>query len=421
MRKGFFKTEKTIYNIYMPNTRRITDITSRRHKKKERPKTPERREGPRFSFSVVKLSIGAIFIVVIISVGVLHVFFATAQLSITPKTRALEMNAVITASTEASSVSIETLTIPARLFEKEIEATRLFPSTGSAVREASAKGTIKVFNERSVNQILITNTRFVSEGGMLFRTTKRIVVPPLSSLNVEVVAAEPGSTYNIGPSNFSVPGLSGSSLYTLVYGKSSSSMKGGSTGESTVVTGEDIEKAKEELTSSIIKQAQDVITAELPSSFVLTEQAFVSEILEADTPVKSGAALDQFNYTASVRVRAIGFQKEYIYELARQLLAVQLQKGELINEQTLDVQYTTESVRQGTGTARLKATISAVAYEDIDVEKIEASILGKTMGEVELILRAQQGISNFTISLWPFWIQGVPVDSERAHVRLILD
>ena len=402
------------------NVKRITDITSRKHKKREYLKTPERMKISRFSFSLAKFSIVSLLIVVILSVGILHVFFANAKLFITPKTRALETAATIVASTQASSVNVETLTIPARLFEKEIETTRLFSSTGLAVTEVRAKGTITVFNERSVNQILITNTRFVSENGALFRTTNRIVIPPLSSLDVEVIAVEPGSEYNIGSSNFSVPGLAGSSLYTLVYGKSSNSMTGGFRGESMVVTKGDIEKAREELVAIVTKLTEDAIVAELPPLFVLSEQAFVSEIVETSTLVKVGAALDQFNYTASVRVRAIGFQKEYIRELAKQLLTIQLREGELINEQTFSVQYVTESI-QGVGTAKLKVKIEAQAYEDIDVEKIEVSVLGKTIGEVEQILRAQEGISSFTILLWPFWVQGVPLDAERAHVRLILD
>lgn len=414
----------------MPRNRRITDIRSKKHKRKEHPKILGREEKAHVNFPFVKFSIAVISIAVIVGVGALHVFFASAQLSIVPETRTLETNAVITASVQASSVSMETLTIPARLFEKEIEITRLFPSTGSDATATRANGIIKVFNERTVKQILVANTRFVSENGMLFHIAKRVVIAPATeingkltpgSLNVEVVAAESGSASNIGSSNFSLPGLAGSSLYTLVYGKSSDSMRGGSVGQTSVVTAGDIEKAKEELVAIAIRQAKDAIIAELPSSFTLSDSAFFTEVEGADTLVKAGAAFDQFNYTVVVSARAIAFQKEQLNSVARELLNLQLGKGELLNEQTLNVQYEIESMRQGSGTAQLRTVILAVAYKDIDIESAQASILGKTISEVERKLRAQEGISNFTLSFWPFWVQSVPVDAERVQVRLILD
>lgn len=405
--------------------KRMTDITPRNRKSIEISKAPKTK-GARFIFA--KLLIGTIFVSIILGVVVLHLVFANATILITPKARDLKTDVVITASTKALNVNLESLEIPARVLAKEIEKTQLFDATGSDTVENKAKGTITVYNERTVQQILVTNTRFISENGKLFRTTKRIIIPASSTvdrrlvpgtLNVEVIAAEAGESYNIGAATFSVPGLAGSAFYTLVYGKSTRVMTGGSQGETNVVTKEDIRNAKESLTKTVIRLAEIAILNELPSSFEIAENAFVSEVIDTSTAVSVGAALSQFNYKVKVRVRAIAFQKEYMNEIARGLLGIQINDNELINQNTLIVEYTNDSI--GDGTAKLSASISAKAYVNISASEIKKNVLGKKLSEVESMLRNYEGISKFSISLWPFWVQGVPNDNQRAEVRLILD
>jgi len=96
--------------------------------------------------------------------------------------------------------------------------------------EYKATGIITIYNTYSSSpQTLVKTTRFVSEGGKLFRTTKTIVVPGADassgkivpgSTTVEVIASEPGNEYNIGPSTFSIPGFKGTPKYLAFYGES---------------------------------------------------------------------------------------------------------------------------------------------------------------------------------------------------------
>ena len=101
-----------------------------------------------------------------------------------------------------------------------------------------AFGTITVFNGYSSEpQLLIASTRFLSSNERIFRTTKNIDIPGAqlnddeiipSSISVEIVADYLGAEYNIGPSDFTIPGFKGSPKYQGFYGKSSTAMSGGS-------------------------------------------------------------------------------------------------------------------------------------------------------------------------------------------------
>ena len=101
-----------------------------------------------------------------------------------------------------------------------------------------ASGIITVFNEYSSDsQRLVASTRFLSSSGKIFRAIEDIYIPGAqlnddeiipSSIDVEVVANYLGAEYNIGPSDFTIPGFKGTVKYAGFYGKSNTAMNGGS-------------------------------------------------------------------------------------------------------------------------------------------------------------------------------------------------
>ena len=101
-----------------------------------------------------------------------------------------------------------------------------------------AHGIITVYNQYSPEpQLIIASTRFESPDGKMFRTQEKIMVPGAQSndvrtipgtIDVEVMTDYHGAEYNIGPSNFAIPGFEGTDKYKLFYGLSNAAMTGGS-------------------------------------------------------------------------------------------------------------------------------------------------------------------------------------------------
>ncbi|MCH8048945.1 hypothetical protein IIC44_02505, partial [Patescibacteria group bacterium] len=200
-------------------------------------------------------------------VGSVHVFFAKADVALWPEVRQVKLLEPIVAEVGREKLNKEERIIPAHTLTEEKKATRLFPASSSTIKENRASGTIRVFNAYTTTpQNLLVQTRFVSEEGKLFRTPAKITIPGKTQeqgkmvpgfVDIEVIAAEAGEDYNIEPGNFSLPGLSGSALFTVIYGESTEPMTGGSERTVSVVSENDIEKAKnsliEELTDKIVE------------------------------------------------------------------------------------------------------------------------------------------------------------------------
>ncbi|HEA84387.1 MAG TPA: hypothetical protein ENI04_00145, partial [Candidatus Wildermuthbacteria bacterium] len=165
----------------MPHPKKILDIIPPKDfGDKIRAITPKIQQKPKrkpIKIPVLKLSI--VFIILLLVGGVLtiHFVFQKATITVWPETKEVSITQRIVVATEIEEIDIEEPQIPGVTLSIEKEATQLFDATGFKASAIKSNGSIRVFNERSVTQILIVNTRFTSEDGFVFLTTKRIAIP----------------------------------------------------------------------------------------------------------------------------------------------------------------------------------------------------------------------------------------------------
>ena len=354
----------------------------------------------------------------------LHLFFAKAQIEVWPHITKLRLEEQISAQVGYDNVNREKKIIRARVFEEEKELTQLFASSGEKLKEEKAHGIIRVYNENTVQaQTLVANTRFISEDGKLFRLKTPALIP-VGFLDVQVVAAEAGPEYNIGPSNFSLPGLVGSPLYTKVYGKSFVAMSGGVKKEVAVVTDEDIAEAKAKLAETLKTQATKSLLAKIPSQFQVLEHSLDFTILEDNSLVKPGAELDRFNYKTKVKVVISGFHKEDADLLSRQAMENYLEPNQAINEETLSFSYTVAEGETGSsngaGVIPIIAHIEVDQYEKIEQERLLERMAGARFEEFRQIMKEYPFLEKAQFSLWPFWLSRIPQDLKRVNIDVHL-
>src|SRR3989344_5688065 len=408
--------KKRLIDIYPPHTRNMSPLDEE-PRVSDAGKIPEiaaRRNSKAATFAAVLLFVFAAPPVF------LHFFYAEVRIDVWPNITKLRIEERLSAQVGYDTVNFEKKIIRARAFEEERELTQLFPSSGKKFKEEKARGTIRVYNENSAQtQTLVANTRFIAEVVNLFRLEITSVIP-VGSLDVRVIAAEAGPEYNIGPSNFSLPGLVGSPLYTKIYGKSPEAMSGGASKEVAVVTEEDIAAAKDQLAETLKTQATKSLLAKIPAQFQMLEHSLNSTILEDNSLVKPGAELDQFNYTAKVKVAILGFHKDDADLLARQTLKDYVKQNQAINEETLNLSYAAAKgaadSAEGSGVIPIIAHIEVDQYEKVETEKLFERVMGTTVKEFRQIVKEYPFLAKAQFSLRPFWLARVPRDPEKVNI-----
>jgi len=372
-------------------------------------------------------------LLVLIIIGIFAYFtLPRAEIEIWPETEIVTFEAKSKADTKVENIDLLAKLIPGISFEKEKTLSREFPSTGRKLIEERAEGIIRVFNHSPREQILIARTRFqpplrkfqppLEEGETpWFRTTERIVIPPRGYVDVRVVADVPGEKYNIESSIFVVPGLAGTPQYTLVYGKSFESMKGGLRKEVTVVTQEDLEKAERVLKEKARKETKRALENKIPPEFIFLSEATKAEILELFSLAQAGSELEEFIFQVRAKATTISFRKEDLENFAKEFIIFKIPADKRIDRESLRITYSPKDIDFEAGKILLSFNLEARIYSDIDKLSLKQKLFGKSLVEAQSFLQNQPDIKRAEVKLWPFWVRQVPRPLEKIRLEITLD
>ncbi len=207
--------------------------------------------------------------------------FATAEVVIEPISKeATGIEKTITARKNPSSgeLGFEIITVGLKQ-PRQVSV----PASGEEYVEEKASGVITVYNEfSSSQQVLVTNTRFESPDGLIYRIRESVTIPGMSggkpgTAQVRVYADEVGENYNIGPAKFTIPGFKGSPQFEGFYARSESSMSGGQAGEIPLINDEDLESAEEELREGLEAELYSEAKSLIPEGFLLFDGTYSIE------------------------------------------------------------------------------------------------------------------------------------------------
>ncbi len=336
-----------------------------------------------------------------------------------------------------SQLTLKTQLVVGKDVAKELKTydysfSQQFPATGVKAANARATGTIRVYNAYSLSpQALIANTRFVSDGGKLFRTPQKVVIPGAhyegsklipGEIDIVVEAGESGDTYNIGPSTFSLPALAGTSRYTAFYAKSFVSMSGGTKNQTTQVSQEDVDNARNILTTKALADSKTTLAASLSQEqYVVVEGALKSEITEASSLVPVGQEAQSFAFQIKAKATAIVFNKKDMESFAKNYLLGQIPQGKQLNENSLAITYLPENIDWEKGRILLNLEISAEVYPTIDENTIKEAVKNQGPDEIAVSLKQFSEVDKFQVRLWPFWANKAPLGADGISIKLRLD
>lgn len=416
--------------------KKIFDILPPRklEKKKIERFLPERK--PEFKFSSSRRWPGKklilIPLVLIIAGVVAYLTLSRAEIEIWPETEIKGFETRLTVDKDIGDIDLSANLIPGVVFEESETFPQEFPSSGKKSVEKKAEGIIRIFNDYQSDQILIAQTRFqpplekfqpsLEKGEEpWFKTTERVVVPAKGYIDVKVVADAPGEKYNIEPSTFSVPGLAGTSQYTLVYGKSSEVMSGGSKKEVSEVTQEDLEEAEKALIERVAKEIKDTLKSGIPAGFVTLEEDFKTEILEAFSSAQVGAELDKFIFQVEAKTQTIAFEMENLENFSKDLITAKIPADKAFDQETLKIEYFPENIDLEAGEITLSLKLKAKIYSAIDETFLKQAMAGKSLTETQFFLQNQPEIIQAQVKLWPFWVKRVPENLDKIKIKVTVD
>lgn len=285
------------------------------------PAKPEKiRKIRHFKIFTPKFFIGLLILLGVLGLAFLVYFvLPRAQVVITPQKEKVKFSVGITVDKNIDATNLEQAKIPGQLFELEKMSSREFPTTGEKQVEEKAKGVIMVYNQYSSSpQTLVKTTRFRATNGKIFRLTSTVTIPGAvidegkiiaSSKEVDVEADEAGDTYNIGPSDFNIPGFEGTPKYTAFYGKSTNPMTGGAKGKMKVVTDSDIKGATNIVALELKDETLKEFQGKIPADLKLLKDNQTLAIVESISSLKVNQPGEKFTITVRTKASGLAFKE----------------------------------------------------------------------------------------------------------------
>ncbi len=423
------------------NSSKITPISfaeDAQAQEEAKPSAHKKLHFPKFSFNIPFKRLTAapfkkiLLIFLLAAVGVFIVaatfVFPRADITVLPAREKAQLNIDVSFDTSIKAVDFEKNIIPSQIFQITKTISQEFAATKQANIEKKARGTITIYNAYSSDpQTLVKTTRFRSPDGKIFRITKTITVPGAqikggtivpSSIDVEVVADQPGEAYNIGPTQFTIPGFQGTDKYKGFYGKSKQAMKGGLIKKGLVVGEDDIAKAVKTLKDKILAAAEKELKKQPQSGFEIIGPSLNTKIIETKAIPPAGDPAEKFTLTLKAKAQVFAYKKKDLNDLIEEKIALKISDKRLSLPDTQKLAFTSEGVNFDQGKADFNLLVTEDISWKIAQDRLKEVLAGKNEIEAQAAIKLFSEINAVRVSLWPFWIKHIPKDVRKINVRV---
>ncbi len=302
--------------------------------------------------------------------------------------------------------------IPAKPIEVTKTVTRQVSSTGQGEGGGKAGGDITVTNSLPRNQSLVTQTRFQSPDGRIFRAQSGVVVPAGGQTTAHVVADDGGAAGNLpAGTKLSIPGLHAT---TAVSGQVDTALTGGTDSNATTVSKADADRAKQELAAQAAREGIADAKSKLAVGYQLDPKIAATSVLDSSVNPPAGTVAPKFTVSGRVKVTYFTYQAQDFKNVLDPDLNAKVPAGaELVDQRTETFAATQTSENQLTGTM----TVDTFAATNVSKEKVREAVHGKNPADAKAALESDGQITSVRIALFPFWVLSVPGSLDKFEIH----
>lgn len=389
---------------------------------------PREKRTPRGGSSRWGWWVGGVLLVVALVYGASG-YFAHAEVAVEPRIESADIAATFNASRGGKEGAIHFEVV-------KLSATDsvTIPATGEEQVEKKAAGTIVVYNAYSSQpQKLVANTRFKASNGKIFRVSNPVTIPGATnaggvvtpgSLEVSVEADKAGPDYNVGLTDFTIPGFEGTPKFTKFYGRSKAPIAGGYVGTAKVANPDALKAARLDLQTRLGTKLSDEIIKTVPSGYVGYSNGFVTSFKELSAGVGSATSTD-YVITGTATVQGVIIKTS---ELSKAIAesSVRDYTGEAVDVAGLsELGFTL----LGKDTINFD-TVGSIAFRLegpgrlvwlFDEEALKKAIAGAPADEYAKIFTDFPMLRSIRPNINPPWIRSIPADISKISVVKVVE
>jgi len=277
-------------------------------------------------------------------------------------------------------------------------------------------GQVKIINNYSKDQPLVTNTRLLSPDNKLYRIKNAVNVPAGGQVEVAIYTEKPTEDMAIGPTTFTIPGL-WLGLQDKIYARSDTEF----TFKQKIqkyVKQSDLERVRLELNDLLLQTAKEDIVSNLGKDQDWLYQSIEPATIEIEA--KANEQKDEFVAKAKGKIVAVTFSKEEAVKLAAARLNLLIPDDkELIEFNPDNISYSLENYDADNHTATIKTFFTATMSLRNDSEIIDRSqLVNLTAEQIDTYLHDFPEIKDYELKFSPSFIKKAPGLVDRIKIKI---
>lgn len=346
---------------------------------------------------------------------VLYLSVSKAIVDITPRERVISVETPARITVEVD----EENELPGLVFSERVTRERTFTLSQEDAQpvEDLATGTVTIYNDSTRPQPLIATTRFLSEEGVLFRLDEGVTVQGESAVTATVSADEPGAIGDIGPSDFTIPGLN-EARQLEVYAESTDPMTGGIR-YIRPLRQSDIDGAVEELKRQM-REEKEQEWKETYDTEGFNELYTEAEIIDQQVDVEIGEEVGVFTLILSLELRGVAYAQRSLEEVLGAQIGNALNQGEQIarvNYDAASIEITDIDTNRGEADIILQIDSTAIIAEEHPTVTPD-QFVNMSESEVESQLQENELIEEVDVRFIPAWLKRMPTLPDHIEIRI---
>jgi hypothetical protein len=367
----------------------------------------------------------AIVLLLIAGLVAAAVFVPKATVTLHRETTPLTTTVVFAVTPpDAQPASGAAFSVPGTWQQANVTAEVTVPATGQQnVPDKIASGSVDFANPTNQPVTLPAGTEITSDGGIVFKLTEDVTVPPAAGLKSgsetgSIEAAVGGSNGNLGQG-----ALSGKLPQGVYFSNRNGALAGGTDLSAVVVSDNDIQTALSQLEAAIPEQTAKTISAATGQNVAVVPASVEHAALAPVASVQAGTVADQVTVTVATVVNALTYDpsvaQPQIVSTAEQAL-VPASGTEL---DTSSMQIGEAKAVEGDTTRTLVSVdvpVNQVPIVDQNaIDNLKDDVKGKSVDEARNTANEIAGIESSDVEIEPSWLPDrLPILPRRIEVNL---
>ena len=187
-------------------------------------------------------------------------------------------------------------------------------------------------------------------------------------------------------------------------------MAGGSDKLVTIVTDDDINKAREQISNDLTEKAKKTLSGKLSKDEKLLDEAVKKEITKSSSSKKAQDQASEFDVSVSIKIQTLIVSEKQYTELLSYYLNKNVPSDKVLVQNSSDTTDISLISYDFASSMKVKASLTTKLTSKIDQSRLKQEIAKKDMQDAKTYLEGLDEIESASIQIWSFSKKLPPAD-----------